>query len=493
MQSITQKMLFALVGSTILVLALVSSVSYFSQQASEQDDWEKKRDVINSQLSVIFQEPVFAYDKPLIKGILDAVLKDTSIVSLKVLDHRNKVLAQGATTQQQADEQFTIPLLWTDQSKIGSVQIGFSHYLINNRLNSALTAKLTALVITVVLLSFVAVFFLRKIIITPMSELSSVLGDIAKGGGDLTQRIPVKSNDELGLLATNFNDFINTVQSIVSSLASANQELSNVAERVRNVSKSTNKDSQDQRVQTKDALENLTQLQETTVHIAQNAEQTSLNTNNVHRLSENSMKEMENNIHKVDMLFKELDNTADIVTKLRVESQNITQVLDVIKGIAEQTNLLALNAAIEAARAGESGRGFSVVADEVRALASKTHDSTNEIESIITSLQSQAQASFDATHRSKDLVFETIETTKNANDSLNEINDKIDEINNMNTLIASGSEEQTLVTDSVQQGMKQVDDGAERLAQEANVLQSATKELSQVQKKLVEQIDRFTY
>lgn len=493
MQSITHKMLFALVGSTILVLALVSSVSYFSQQASEKNDWENKRNVINSQLAVIFQEPVFAYDKPLIKGILEAMLKDSAIVSLKVLDHRSKVLAQGATTQLQADEQYTTPLLWTDNSKIGSVQIGYSHYLVNNRLNSALTSKLMALVITVTLLSLVSVFFLRKLVITPMSELSSVLSDIAKGGGDLTQRIPVKSKDEIGDLATNFNDFINTVQSIVSSLASANQELSSVAERVKNVSESTNSDSQEQRLQTKDALDNLTQLQETTAHIAENAEQTSLNTNNVHLLSENSMKEMENNIKKVDMLFQELDNTADIVTKLRVESQNITQVLDVIKGIAEQTNLLALNAAIEAARAGESGRGFSVVADEVRALASKTHDSTNEIESIITSLQSQAQASFDATHRSKDLVTETIETTKNANDSLYEINEKIDEINNMNTLIASGSEEQTLVTDSVQQGMQHVDVGAERLAQEASTLQSATDELTKVQTKLVEQIDRFTY
>jgi methyl-accepting chemotaxis protein len=266
-----------------------------------------------------------------------------------------------------------------------------------------------------------------------------------------------------------------------------------VAERVKSVSESTNKDSQQQRYQTKDALEHLTKLQEATVHIAQNAEQAALNTNNVHQLSESSMAQMGKNIEKVDLLFQELDSTANIVTKLRVESQNITKVLDVIKGIAEQTNLLALNAAIEAARAGESGRGFSVVADEVRALASKTHDSTNEIESIISSLQNQAQASFEATHRSKDLVTETIETTKSANDSLNEINEKIDEINKMNTLIASGSEEQTQVTNSVQQGMQQVNDGAERLAQEASSLHSTTNELSKVQAKLVAQIERFTY
>jgi len=492
-QSITHKMLLALVGSTILVLFLVSSISYFVQKSDEQADWENKRSVINSQLSVIFQEPVFAYDKPLIKGILTAILKDNAITSLKVLDQRDKVLATGVSSSEKPDERLVLPLLWTDNSTIGSVHIGYSHELVNNRLNNALFDKFIALIVTIILLSVVVIYFLRKIVIHPLASLSSVLGDIAQGGGDLTQRIPVKSADELGELAGNFNNFINTVQSIVSALALANTELSSVAERVKNVSESTNRDSQEQRMQTKDALVNLTQLQETTAHIAENAEQTALNTNNVHKLSQSGISQMEDNIKKVDLLFRELDNTSDIVTELRVESQNITRVLDVIKGIAEQTNLLALNAAIEAARAGESGRGFSVVADEVRALASKTHDSTNEIETIIGSLQTQAQASFDATHRSKDLVSETIETTRNANDSLNEINEKIDEINKMNTLIASGSEEQTQVTSSVQQGMQQVDDGAERLEQEASTLHSATNELTQVQAKLVEQIGRFTY
>jgi methyl-accepting chemotaxis protein len=493
MQSITQKMLFALVGSTILVLMLVSSLSYFMQKSAEANYWQDKRAVVNSQLSVIFLEPVFAYDTILIKATLDAVLKDAAITHIKVLDQRSKVLAQGGNSQSKADESVTIPLIWSDNTAIGSVEIDYSHEQVNNRLSNALYEKSLALIVTIILVGLVTVFLLKKIVISPLTELSSVLGDIAQGGGDLTQRIPIKSNDELGQLSHSFNSFIETVQSIVSSLALANEELANVAQRVKSVSERTNYDSQQQREQTNEALEHLIQLQQATVHIAQSAEQTSVNTNNVNHLSQSSMKEMNNNIEKVDLLFEELDDTANIVTKLRVESQNITKVLDVIKGIAEQTNLLALNAAIEAARAGESGRGFSVVADEVRALASKTHDSTNEIETIISSLQSQAQASFDATHHSKDLVSETKDATKNAHDALNDISEKINEINNMNTSIASGSEEQTQVTQSVQEGMQKVDDGAERLAQEASSLHSATEELTQVQAKLVEQIERFTY
>ncbi len=493
MQSITQKMLFALVGATILVLVLVSSVSYFIQKSAEEDYWQAKRDVVNSQLSVIFLEPVFAYDIILIQATLDAVLKDEVITDITVFDQRNKVLATGGSSQGKADENVTVPLIWTDNTTIGSVGIGYSHEQIDNRLNNVLFEKSAALIVAIILISVFIVILLKQIVISPLNELSSVLGDIAQGGGDLTQRIPIKSNDELGQLSHSFNSFIETVQSIVSALALANQELANVAQRVKNVSERTNYDSQQQRDQTNEALEHLIQLQEATVHIAESAEQTSVNTNNVNHLSQSSMTEMNKNIEKVDLLFEELDNTANIVTKLRVESQNITKVLDVIKGIAEQTNLLALNAAIEAARAGESGRGFSVVADEVRALASKTHDSTNEIETIISSLQSQAQASFDATHHSKDLVSETKDATKNANDALKDISEKINEINNMNTSIASGSEEQTQVTQSVQEGMQKVDDGAERLAQEASTLHSATNELTHVQEKLVEQIERFTY
>ena len=124
MQSITQKMLFALVGSTILVLILVSSVSYFSQKTAEDDYWQDKRNVVNSQLSVIFLEPVYAYDKPLIKATLDAVLKDSAISSLKVLDQRNKSLAEGVNQNSNTDEKHTIQLIWNDNATIGSVEIG---------------------------------------------------------------------------------------------------------------------------------------------------------------------------------------------------------------------------------------------------------------------------------------------------------------------------------------------------------------------------------
>ena len=494
MHSITKKVLIALIGATLVILLSASVFSYFMQQSTEYNNCDKNRKILDSQLQVILLEPVFSYDKALIDGIITALVKNEVISSIVVYDHRKKELGSAKSDDNfVSDENFNLPLNWKDNSVIGSISIGYNHQNVIARLDASLIKSIITLLVTLGLISVVIIIILRSLIIKPLNNLSTVLSDIASGGGDLTQRIPVTSQDEIGGLAINFNNFIETVQSIVRALANANEELRNVAQRVDNISETTNADTHQQSIQIKAALEHLTQLQSATIEIAQNAELTAMNTGNVQKVSGDSKSLMDTNLEQVNNLVAELDITADVVSQLRTQTQEINRVLDVIKGIAEQTNLLALNAAIEAARAGESGRGFSVVADEVRALASKTHDSTNEIEGIISSLQERAQASFDATHRSKDLANNTIETTRLASESLNDINHKIDDINNMNTQIASGSEEQTLVTKEVKEGMQSIDKGADRLANEADLLHSATVELTEVENKLVAQIQRFKY
>ena len=305
MNSITQKMLMALVSSTLLVLILVSLTSYMMQKNSEINYWQDNTQVLNEQLKVILLEPVFSYDKPLIKSILEAIIKDTSVVSVSVFDQRNKALGEVKSTNYDTDESVTLPLIWEDQSQIGSVKIGYSQQGVMDKLNQAIVEKSLVLITTLILLSLVLTYLLRKIIIAPLLNLSGVLADIAQGGGDLTQRIPKKSDDEIGGLASNFNNFINTVQSIVSSLAGANKELENVASRVESVSDTTNKDLHEQRTQTKDSLEHLTKLQTATLDIAKNAEQTSINTNNVQKLSQQGKVLMESNLTKVDELVEE--------------------------------------------------------------------------------------------------------------------------------------------------------------------------------------------
>lgn len=493
MQSITKKVLFALIGSSFVILALGAIISYWIQSSNLQGSWDQQNQTLNEQIQVILQEPVFSYDKPLINGIIKALSKDLSITDITVYDQRKQVLASVKSSDNKSDITSQLPLTWTDNSEIGSATVGYTQQAVNSQLQTALLEKLVVLVITLAILSGLIVFFLRNLVIEPLDNLSSVLRDIAQGGGDLTQRIPVTTNDEIAGLANNFNEFIETVQSIVKALSLANDELVKVSSRVDAISDTTNKDLLEQNTQTKVSLKHLNQLQETTSEIAHNAEKTANNTNSVREVSSENNRLMTANLTLVNDLVTELDSTAEVASELRAQSQKINSVLEVIKGIAEQTNLLALNAAIEAARAGEQGRGFAVVADEVRTLAQRTQESTHEIESMIEALQTSVQSSFDATHRSKDLATNAIESTRKASESLHAISAQIDDINLMNEQIASGSEHQSKVTNDVRDGMQLIDDGASRLAIESEQLHSATVELTKVKEKLFEQIHRFNY
>ncbi len=333
----------------------------------------------------------------------------------------------------------------------------------------------------------------RRLVTIPLTEVNNVLRDIAEGGGDLTSRIPVKSQDEIGQLAGNFNSFIETVQEIITDVASASGKLEEVSEQVRIIKDKTITSTETQSMLTDTSVENMRQLDIATKEIAANTESTVSITNKAVSVSTNSRGSIDNNISNISSLVENLEQTAREVSSLKQASDNIGSVLDVIKGIAEQTNLLALNAAIEAARAGESGRGFAVVADEVRALASKTHDSTTEIESIIEELQTQAEASYQSTQASKGKVSDTITSAQETSHALDQITDEMNAINDMIHLIASATEEQANVTQTVNSDMDQLNSSASQLTQDSRQLEQATENLLAVGEQMISQIRRFKY
>ena len=494
MHSITKKILLALVIVTLSVLSMVYVVSYVIQNDTEEKVWQQSSETLHKQIQVILKEPTFAYDKILIGSLITALNTDIRIDGLTVYDHQNNMLGKvGKLTSSSGLVKTNLPIMWNDSDKIGSVDILLNDSVIKNRLNNAISEKIISLLISITLLCFVLFKVIKIIVVTPIEQVNNVLKDIAKGGGDLTQRIPCRSKDEIGALARNFNDFIGTVQSIVGKLANASAELANVSVRVSDSSQSTRLGTDLQQQQTNDALENLTQLTLANNEIAANADSTAINTQKAHQISADSQVQMQANVIKINELVQELDHSAVVITELREVSNDIGKVLDVIKGIAEQTNLLALNAAIEAARAGESGRGFAVVADEVRALASKTHESTNEIENIINSLQAKAQESYQASHRSKELAGVAITSVTSLLDLQNDIVTQMNGINDMNTQIASASEEQSQVTLVVTEFMKALHTGSQELSKQTKELEESTTEMTNVEDQLVNQIARFTY
>lgn len=491
MKSITTKTLSVVTVIMLLIGATVTaSVNWYNGNKLEQE-FQVYKNNLRNQMSVILQEPVYVYDAAVSQAILESFKGDGNIVGITVVDQRGKELAK-LNGSIQADERFDIQLEW-EGSNIGKVSIALTHQLIEAELAGSTKQAMMAVVLFLILIGSAVVITLQKLVLKPLSDVNKVLGDIATGGGDLTARIPVQSNDEIGQLASSFNAFISTVQEIVNDMAGASNRLEQVTGHVQAIKDQTVQSTNEQIALTDSSATSMRELDSATQEIASSTESAVAKANQAKDVAAQSQVSVRANIDNISSLVANLEHTASEVSSLKHASDNIGSVLDVIKGIAEQTNLLALNAAIEAARAGESGRGFAVVADEVRALASKTHDSTEEIESIIQELQSQAEASFKATQESKAMVAKTIDTAEQTGQALTEISEEIDYMSDMITTISSACEEQSVISNLVSQDMGKLADGSGTLARNSEVLNSETDNLVAVGEQMVSQVKRFRY
>ena len=492
MQSISRKVLIflALALSAVFVVSLF--ISYQLQSSSAQEQWENTRSTLSNELKVILTEPVYSYDKPLIESIITAFLDDKNISKINVLDHRSQILASAGKVTAYSVPAIKVPLVW-DGKDIGAIQIELSTELRDQQMNSILWNIFISLVLFVIAAGALSMLIVNKLVVTPLNSVNRLLEDVAKGNGDLTKRINYASNDEIGKVVVGFNHFIEKVQSLISDVAQTAQGLDEVSQQVKSAGEHSKTEAEKEFMLTESALEHLSQLTIATNEIAQNASSTASNSQTAKEVSHTSQSHMNKNVQQVNNLITELDQTATVVSELNSASANITGVLDVIKSIAEQTNLLALNAAIEAARAGEQGRGFAVVADEVRTLAQRTQESTKEIEDIIGSLQEQAKESVSATTRSQDLAQLVIESSRVASETLDRIAEDMNAISDMNNMIASASEEQSLVTQEVKTTMETIHDGAESLSKEAGQLEEGISNLSSLESSLMTKIQQFKY
>jgi methyl-accepting chemotaxis protein len=294
-------------------------------------------------------------------------------------------------------------------------------------------------------------------------------------------------------LAKAFNRFVETVQEIVIDTARTTDSLKQNGSAITSVRASVSEQTENQLKLTHESLSKIEQFNLATSEIAANTENTLFKSNDALSLGALSEQAIAQNVLNVEDLSVNLETAAERANALKNRSDDIGRVVEVIKAIAEQTNLLALNAAIEAARAGESGRGFAVVADEVRALASKTHDSTSEIESIIESLQQEATESFNATQESKQLVELTKVSSDEAQEALTKMIEAVTSINAMVDSVASACEEQSNVSNTVAQDMRELDTSAADMRTVNDELQVLAEAITSNTTELDSQIRRFKY
>ncbi|WP_086481634.1 methyl-accepting chemotaxis protein [Oceanospirillum sanctuarii] len=357
-------------------------------------------------------------------------------------------------------------------------------------LSSLLIANSLVSLILIVSAGVISMWMVGRVM-KPLNAIGTALEEIAEGEGDLTKRLTVETKDEIGSLAGHFNHFVDSMHKIIQDISILSKDLRHTAEESAKVAERTSEDVQSQMSEVSMVAAAVEEMATATQEIASNAENTAAAAQECADNSRDGQLVVSNTREAIQGLSGQIQDAAGVIDRLSEHSQEINSILSTIQGIAEQTNLLALNAAIEAARAGEQGRGFAVVADEVRVLSQRTHQSTEEIQQMIDSLQKASDEAVKLMSSSRQQAEDSVEEANNAYDKLLSITDAITGISDMSTQTAAATEEQTQVNHSISENTLRIRDIASQLSDESAQSRARAGELNALAESLHGQVKRF--
>ncbi|MEZ8253584.1 methyl-accepting chemotaxis protein [Vibrio splendidus] len=357
--------------------------------------------------------------------------------------------------------------------------------------HSTLLTQLITTAVIITLIVIVLVSWLVSFLFRDLNRVSAALEEIASGEGDLTQRLEPKSDDEIGKLAENFNRFVGNMHTMVIKLSEVSAALGNQARQTASQAEERSARIQMQQDEINMVATAVNEMAAATQEIAGNADHTAQNSSEAVGACEHGTGQVTQTQSSIQNLAQEVQIATNVILELEEHGNSINAILSNIQGIAEQTNLLALNAAIEAARAGEQGRGFAVVADEVRVLSQRTHGSTQEIQQTIELLQGTTGKAVSIMNDSRSLAETSVDDANSAAASLTQIHSAVERISDMATQIASAAEEQASVTSEITRNTEGIRDVSNELADEAHQAAEQAAQLSELSHELESEISRF--
>ncbi|MAC48152.1 methyl-accepting chemotaxis protein [Oceanospirillum beijerinckii] len=434
---------------------------------------------INDMNAVVVMHPI----KPSLNGKNLSGLADAN---------GKKIFTEFVGVVKQAGEGY-VSYLWPKpgheepQAKISYVKgfapwgwiVGNGIYL--NDMDDIFWATLVQYSITVGILTLLIgglALFIIHMITTQITRLKNTMVDV-KDSGDLRQRVDISNKDELGDMAGAFNHMMDKFQNIVNSVGQSTGQLTEAINQMGTITESTTKGVTRQRTETEQSAAAMNEMAASAQQTASIAEQANEATRAAHEQTEHGLRIVEEATRSINELAHDVQQSSEVINELESHTAKIESILDVIGGISEQTNLLALNAAIEAARAGEQGRGFAVVADEVRQLAQRSAESTQQIQDMIHELQSRSKIAVDAMRTSQSKAETTVERAAEAGESFRTIADSMQQISSLNAQIVNAAEEQSSVADELNQNLVSIAQVSEETEQGTSLIKASGQELTQ--------------
>jgi methyl-accepting chemotaxis protein len=355
------------------------------------------------------------------------------------------------------------------------------------------TLQITSVLMTIITLVIVITFvgFLVSLLLKPLNHITTAMKDIATGDADLTQRLKVVSNDEIGKVSEYFNNFIESIHHMVIEVIDSATQLDDLSKQSNETAGENNRAIQNQQEEITQVAAAIHEMSSTSAAVAENARITAESAQNAQLESKNSEDNATQNRQRMSGLTVQIEETTTVINQLNEHAQQINTILATIQGIAEQTNLLALNAAIEAARAGEQGRGFAVVADEVRALSQRTHEATGEIQSMIEALSGQTSSAVTQMGKSKSLVEDTMTTAQAVSSSQVTIREAIASINDQAITIAEASKEQNSATEEINRISQTIQAESQQLAENVEAAFTLSEQMHELGLRVQNHLGRF--